>query len=309
MTRSSFLVASRGHMATTWLTHALNALPSTLAVHDGKPVPVDYSKPLSRQLAHLHDARPNLARYGLVHSVNGTSLYYAFAQNDLTPGEVRTAQLCRNPIMLAESMAAVTKRDWVKDPKFQKWARVMCASVLQGRLNRVDLDWPSSVKTSIAAGDDTAISRMLGIWNRTLLEATDLLFCNGVHQIVAKRGNRPGEGHPMFRFEDYTADRGVFGRLCAHLAGEVLEPAVLDAAFATPAVNAHRASAVTDPMEVYKSWTAAERDMFDTIMVATGLGTFLENAGLYRFSEPGVSIASPVGQPGAALNAPAILAG
>ncbi|MGE3475169.1 MAG: hypothetical protein AB7H70_05125 [Rhodospirillaceae bacterium] len=308
MTGSSFLVTSRGHMATTWLTHALNALPATLAVHDGKPVPMDYSKPLSRQLAYLREVRPGVERYGLVHSVNATSLYYAFAQKDLVPGDIRTAQLCRNPIMLAESMAAVTKRDWMKAPKFHQWAQVMCASVRAGRLNRVALDWPASVKALIAANDEAAISRLLGIWNRTLLEATDLLFCNAIHRILAARGVTPGDGHPLFRFEDYTADRAGFGRLCNHVAGEALDAAAIDAAFATPAANPHRLSSVTDPGEIYRAWTAAERDMFDTIMVVTGLASFLENAGLYRFAAYGVSFTPPAAQPGATFNISAILA-
>ncbi len=313
MASSSFLVASRGHMATTWLTHALNALPSTLAIHDGKPVPVDYSKPLSAQLAGLREAQPGLARYGLVHSVNGTSLFYAFAKRDLVPGQVRTAQLCRNPIMLAESMAAVTKRDWVSDLKFQNWAQVMCASVLKGRLNKVELDWPASVMEPIAANDAAAISRLIGIWNRTLLEAADLMFCSGIHQLLAERGNKPEEAHPIFRFEDYTSDRGAFGKLCDQVAGEALDPAAVDTAFATPAANRHRASTVTDPAEVYRDWTAAERDMFNTIMIATGLAAYFENNGLYRFNlvwdDKPISYAPPPGEAvrGVSLNVPAIM--
>lgn len=283
MASSYFLVASRGHMATTWLTHALNALPSTLAIHDGKPVPVDYSKPLSRQLASLQEVRPDLKRYGLVHSVNGTSLFYAFARKDLVPGQIKTAQLCRNPIMLAESMAAVTKRDWTKDLKFQNWARAMCASVLQGRLNKLTLDWPASVKAPIEANDEAAISRLLGIWNRTLLEATDLMFCTGIHQLLADRGNKPEEAHPIFRFEDYTSDRTAFGELCNQVAGEALDQASVDTAFATPAANRHRSSTVTDPEQVYREWTDAERDMFNTIAVVTGLTGFLESRGFYKF--------------------------
>ncbi|MCA0201951.1 MAG: hypothetical protein LCH56_14155 [Proteobacteria bacterium] len=271
-------------MATTWLTHALNALPSTLAIHDGKPIPVDYSKPLSRQLSSLREAQPGLARYGLVHSVNGTSLFYAYAQKDLVPGHVRTAQLCRNPIMLAESMAAVTTRDWVKDLKFQKWSQGMCASVLQGRLNKVAVDWPASVKAPIAANDEAAISRLIGIWNRTLLEATDLMFCSGIHQLLAERGNKPEEAHPIFRFEDYTSDRSAFGALCNHVAGEALDSPALDAAFATPAANRHRSSVVTDPDEVYRDWTPAERDMFNTIAVVTGLAAYFESRGLYKIT-------------------------
>lgn len=276
-------------MATTWITRALNALPLTLAVHDGKPVAVDYTKPLSWQLAHLREARPGLDRYGLVHSVNGTSLFYAYSHGDLIPGQAKTAQLCRNPIMLAESMAAVTQRDWMTAPKFRSWAQVMRASILKGRLNGVELNWPASVKELIAANDERAISRLLGIWNRTLLEATDLFFCNAIHQLLAKRGNKPGEAHPIFRFEDYTANRVVFSRLCDHIAGVNLDAAAVDRAFAVPALNPHRASAVNDPAEVYRAWTSAERDMFDTIVAVTGLAAFLENSGLYRLSDDGAA--------------------
>ncbi len=271
-----FLVTSRGYMATAWLTAALNEIPGTYAVH-GALTETPRFPTLSTHIRSIQESFPGRVA-GIVHSVNAAMLFAAFMREGLNPYSVRTAHLTRNPIMLAEAGASVSSRNWNVDERFSRRARLMCEDVRTNRLGAAIVDWPESVRSTIDRGDETSIRRLAGIWSRISVEATEIAFYQGTLRLLHKREDL----YPVFRFEDYTENQGAFRKLVEHVIGKVLDADTVENCFAQPASNKHRSSPEKEPSRVYQTWSPAERDMYNTIMLVTGLSRYFSDACLYE---------------------------
>jgi hypothetical protein len=193
-------------------------------------------------------------------------------------------------VMLAEAMASIVARQWQSQHKYRISAGQMQADVFNDRWHHVDVAWPTSVKTAVKEGNEAVLSRLTGIWMRTSLEAREAGgYETLVRQLAGMGRDAPFALPHAFRHEDYTQNPRAFSALVNHVCGENISSENVVEAFKTPRTNQHRQSETDNPADVYRAWSTAERDMFDSICSTTRLLNFYSHTLSYKFPFLGLS--------------------
>lgn len=265
----------------------LDQLPDVVAVHSTAPEysRIDATKSVAQQLMQLTALKPARC-YGIIAGVNCATLHKAVTRQSFEDINVSTAQLFRNPIMVAEAAATRTSEGWGENKKHTTWAVTASASILANRLGQAKVTWPDSVRACVLNGDETTFARIAGMWARLDAAAAEAAGYELLTHHMATKGSGAILGnHPIFRFEDFTSDIAVFRKLVEHVTSESVDDDVLSRIFAIPALRKHRSNDVNDPNQVYDSWHPAERDFFNTVLRVTRLRKFHKDRNLYSLPE------------------------